>query len=311
MILLAPHGTPCLECRAMDEQTGVQTPIEPSAYTEEYFRTSVEGHAEFAATGGREVSPRLRRALDLAAPRPGQRVLDIACGRGEVVLQAALRGAEAVGIDYAGAAMGVARESLAGAPTAALARMDATRLAFRGGAFDVALMLDFAEHVDQPDLERAFAEAARALRPGGRLIIHTSPNRLFEDVVYRHWVRNVHRALLAVARLLRQKNRLLNELTLPVAATPPHDEYERKLHINPQSAGTLRGALRGAGFRVRSIDFWEPPSARFFAPELRWHNAALAALDVVRFLRPFSRAAPLNRLFSNHIWVVAEREGSE
>jgi ubiquinone/menaquinone biosynthesis C-methylase UbiE len=281
--------------------------IEPEAYTEEYYRSAVEGHREFAASGGHALSARLARALELARPAPGQRVLDVACGRGEVVLQSALRGATAVGIDYAGAALGVARRSLDGAGSAALARMDATRLAFRPGAFDVALMLDFAEHVGQGDLERAFTETARALRPGGRLIIHTSPNRLFEDVVYRHWVRNVHRALLAIGRLLRQRNRLLNELTLPTGPTPPHDEYERRLHINPQSAGTLRAALRGAGLRVRRVDFWEPPAAPFFAPELRWHNAAIAVLDVVRFLRPLSRVPPLDRLFSNHIWVVAER----
>ncbi|MEX0786557.1 MAG: class I SAM-dependent methyltransferase [Dehalococcoidia bacterium] len=280
--------------------------IEPEAYTDEYYRSAVEGHAEFAESHGRRLSARLERALQLAGPRPGQRVLDVACGRGEVVLQSALRGAEAVGIDYAQAALSVARQSLDGERTS-LARVDATHLAFRDATFDVALMLDFAEHVSQPDLERAFAEAFRALKPGGRLIVHTSPNRLFEDIVYRHYVRNIHRALLGAARLLRQRNRLLNEIVLPAGPAFPHDEYERTLHVNPQSPGSLRGALRGAGFRVRSIDFWEPPSVRLYPPELRWHNAALAALDVVRFLRPFSRLPPLNRLFSNHIWVVAER----
>ena len=71
--------------------------IDPEAYTEEYFRTSVEGFAEFAASGGRRLSSRMARALDLVAPRAGQRVLDIACGRGEIVLQAAMRGADGVG----------------------------------------------------------------------------------------------------------------------------------------------------------------------------------------------------------------------
>jgi hypothetical protein len=33
----------------------------------------------------------------------------------------------------------------------------------------------------------------------------------------------------------------------------------------------------------------------------------LRALDVVRFLWPLSLLPPLNRLFSNHIGVVAER----
>jgi ubiquinone/menaquinone biosynthesis C-methylase UbiE len=285
----------------------------PEAYTEEYFRRSVEGYREFEASGGWEVSPRLRRALGLAALEPGQRALDIACGRGEVVRQAALRGADAVGIDYAAAALAIARESVNGATTrgrAALVRMDATRLAFSDASFDVALMLDFVEHVRQADLEAAFREARRVLRPGGRLILHTSPNRVFEEAVYPRYVRNVHRALLRGARCLRlEGNRFFNEWVLPTDPSPPHDEYERTLHVNPQSAGSLRAALRRAGFAVRRVDFWEPPRGRFFPPEARWHNAGLRLLDAVRFLRPLSSYAPLNRLFSNHIWVVAERPG--
>lgn len=284
-------------------------PIEPDAYTEEYFRSSVEGHAEFAASGGRAVSPRLARALSLAGLKPGQRALDIACGRGEVVLQSALRGAYAVGIDYAAAAMAVARDAIGTSPdsAAALARMDATRLAFRPGAFDVAFMLDFVEHVYQADLERAFDEVRSALRPGGKLIIHTSPNRVFEDAVYPRYVRNVHRVVLGAARLVRLKNRFFNQWLLPTDPLPPHDGYERQLHVNPQSASSLRETLVRRGFRVRRLDHWEPPRGHFFDERMRWHNAGVALLDVVRFLRPMSLFPPLNRLFSNHIWIVAER----
>jgi ubiquinone/menaquinone biosynthesis C-methylase UbiE len=286
------------------------TPIDPDAYTDEYFRTALEGHEQFAASGGRQLSSRLARALELAEPQPGQRVLDLACGRGEMVLQSALRGAYAVGIDYAQAAMAVARQSLDGDIAdcrAALARMDATHLAFRPETFDLAFMLDFVEHVRQAELEQALEEVRRTLKPGGRLLIHTSPNRLFEEVVYRHYVRNVHRLILAVARLLRLRGRFFNRLVLPTGPLPPHDEYERRLHVNPQSAGTLCAALQRHGFRVRRVDLWEPTHGRFFDAELRWHNFWVQVLDVVRFLRPFSRFPPLNRLFSNHIWVVAQR----
>jgi len=138
------------------EEAGAR--IRPEAYSEEYYLTSAEGHEEFAASAGRRLSPRLARALELANPRLGERVLDIACGRGEVVLQSASRGAYALGIDYAQAALGLARQSLSGAGPglrAGLARMDATQAALRSESFDLALMLDFVEHVYQPELERA------------------------------------------------------------------------------------------------------------------------------------------------------------
>jgi SAM-dependent methyltransferase len=185
--------------------------------------------------------------------------------------------------------------------------MDATRLAFATSSFDVAFMLDFVEHVYQPDLEAALREVRRVLSPGGRLIIHTSPNRVFEETVYRHYVRNVHRAVLSAANAVHLKNRFFNQLVLPTAPLPPHDEYERTLHVNPQSAPSLRSVLQRCGFRVRRLDFWEPPADTFFSDELPLHRLGLHALDALRFLRPISRRAPLNRYFSNHIWVLAER----
>lgn len=284
------------------------TPIEPEAYTEEYYRSAVEGYQQFAESKGKQLSARMVRAFELAGVRSGQRVLDIACGRGEVVVQSAMRGAYAVGIDYAQAAMDIARKALSGSPEAetGVARMDATHMAFAPASFDVAFMLDFVEHVYQPDLAASFRETARVLRPGGRLVIHTSPNRLFEDVVYRHYVRNVHRALLGVARFFKIKNRVLNEVVLPTGPVPPHNEYERELHVNPQTGGSLRTALQEAGFSLRSVNVWEPPQGPFFPAEERALNFWLGVVDVVRFVRPFSRVAPLNRLFSNHIWVVAE-----
>jgi SAM-dependent methyltransferase len=287
-----------------------EPPVGDADYTEAYYLESVEGYEAFRASGGRAISPRLERALELADLRPGQRVLDIGCGRGDLLRSAASRGAIAIGIDYAHAAMRLVAEVLASSPggeRTAVARMDATRLALRPATFDVALMLDVVEHLYQPDLERALEETHSALRPGGRLVIHTSPNRLFEERVYPTYVRNVHRALLALARMLPLDRGFFNPIVLPTDRLPPHDEYERRLHVNPQSRASLRDALRRHGFGLRLIDHWEPPARPFFPPDRKRLNVQLRLLDAVRYLRPLSRRAPLDRLFSNHIWIVAER----
>ena len=68
-----------------------------------------------------------------------------------------------------------------------------------------------------------------------------------------------------------------------------------------------RAAPGKAGFAPGRVDRWGPPAGDFFDASLRWHNLGVKAVDVVRFLRPASRFAPLNRFFSNHIWVVAGR----
>ncbi len=284
--------------------------IDPDEYTEDYYLTSCEGFDLFTASDGKRLSPRLEHALELAAIRPGDRVLDIACGRGEVVLHASLRGAHAVGIDYSGPATKLAGRLLSDRAEevnfrAWTARMDATQLAFPAATFDTVLMLDFVEHVYPEELARVFDETLRVLKPSGRLIIHTSPNRTFESVVYPRYVRNVHRAVLACSRRLGYKDGLINPLMLPTDPAPPHDDYERRLHVNEQTAGGLREALAKRGFQSLKANFWEPPAGRLFADTRL--QMELRALDFVRYLRPFSRVWPLSRFFSNHIWIVARR----
>jgi hypothetical protein len=68
----------------------------------------------------------------------------------------------------------------------------------------------------------------------------------------------------------------------------------------------LRREVERHGFRVRSVEFWEPPSRGGYFTSRRL-NLELAVLDFLRFLRPLSRRAPLNRWFCNHIWMTAER----
>ena len=101
----------------------------------------------------------------------------------------------------------------------------------------------------------------------------------------------------------------LNALELALQIKEQHGGTVTILSMGPPSAcELLRAALERHGFWVRRVDHWEPPPGPFFGEEMRWHNVWLKVLDAVRFLRPLSRFAPLNRFFSNHIWVLAERQ---
>jgi SAM-dependent methyltransferase len=104
--------------------------------------------------------------LRLLGPGPG-RCLDLACGTGLTL--PALVGLDwrVTGADLSGDQLRLARRPAAECG-AALARADAARLPFGDGAFDAVVSL-FA-HTDLDDLQRAAVEAARVLRPGGRLV---------------------------------------------------------------------------------------------------------------------------------------------
>ncbi|HUK69997.1 MAG TPA: methyltransferase domain-containing protein [Streptosporangiaceae bacterium] len=96
----------------------------------------------------------------------GLRVLDVAGGDGYWAGQARRRGAEAVSIDLARAKM-LRGRALTSAP--ALVEGDALRLPFADGSFDRVMSICAIEHFDDGD--RALAEMARVLRPGGELVM--------------------------------------------------------------------------------------------------------------------------------------------
>jgi SAM-dependent methyltransferase len=146
----------------------------------------------------------------------------------------------------------------------------------------------------------ALAEAHRVLRPDGRLVVHTSPNRLLLDRVYPAYTRCVHQVLAAACRLLRYRDAVFSP-DLPVAPRFPRTDYERRLHINEQTADSPRVTLEDAGFRIERLLYWEPTA---YPTRL---SLRLRLLDLLRYLRPLSYFPPLNRYFCNHIWAVARR----
>jgi ubiquinone/menaquinone biosynthesis C-methylase UbiE len=108
------------------------------------------------------------RVIELARARPGMRILDLACGPGNLsrrlAAQVAPRG-EVVGVDLAAGMIELARS--ARIPNARFEVMDIERLEFGDATFDVAVCGHGMQFV--PDLGRALREARRVLKTGGGL----------------------------------------------------------------------------------------------------------------------------------------------
>ena len=101
-----------------------------------------------------------------AAARPGEVLLDVACGGGLLGPHIHGLGYRHVGVDLSPTAAKVARTH--GVLTV---RGDALRLPFRDRAFDVVVAGEVLEHV--ADHEQAVTETCRVLRPGGTLVLDT------------------------------------------------------------------------------------------------------------------------------------------
>lgn len=155
--------------------------ISPAKYDRQYFEKLNKGYREFVSR--EQFHPAYYQALDFVDLRGGERVLDLGCGRGELVYLGALKGCECVGIDFSSAAVGMARDLVQALPEnfrekARIRKMDVKKLDFEDGVFDVVFMLDIVEHLHPWELKATLAEAVRVLRPEGRLLIYTSPNKL-------------------------------------------------------------------------------------------------------------------------------------
>lgn len=105
-----------------------------------------------------------RAAIAAAAVGPGDLVVDVACGTGDLAALAAAAGARVVGIDFAAGMLACARRH--GVP---LVRADAAALPFPAATAQ-AVTCGFAlrNFVAIPPM---LGEAARVLAPGGRLVL--------------------------------------------------------------------------------------------------------------------------------------------
>jgi ubiquinone/menaquinone biosynthesis C-methylase UbiE len=97
------------------------------------------------------------------------RVLEVGCGTGVLTRQLAAHPSvgSVVGVDLAGSLLERARELSVDQPQIEYLEGDARDLPAAAGDFDVVVFDSTLSHV--PDVEKALAETARVLRPGGRL----------------------------------------------------------------------------------------------------------------------------------------------
>jgi demethylmenaquinone methyltransferase/2-methoxy-6-polyprenyl-1,4-benzoquinol methylase len=109
---------------------------------------------------------RWRRATVRAVVRPGNRVLDAACGTGDLAIIAGKAGAAVTGVDFSEPMLERARRK---APELEWVRGDLLELPFADETFDAATVGFGVRNVS--DLALALAELRRVLRPGGRLAI--------------------------------------------------------------------------------------------------------------------------------------------
>lgn len=272
----------------MSKHQDQQQPVPAHLYTEEYFRTACEGYDEFNESEGQHLSRRLAAAFKLAEITPGMQVLDVGCGRGEILRHCAALGADAFGIDYAPVAVKMSQQVIEGVEgqtpgKTAVALADAKYLPFPDACFDRVLMFDVVEHLHPWELHQAMLEVHRVLTPDGRFIIHTAPNVWYDRYAYPV-VRFVRRLMGQGARYPKDPRQFLVNVN-------------EHVHVNEQSLLSMRGALKRAGFTGK---VWlDSP------PQNRDEHVIMGYLRRLAF-----ETVPLRWFFEREVFAVAHKTRS-
>jgi ubiquinone/menaquinone biosynthesis C-methylase UbiE len=272
--------------QASKPPTSNQPTVPQSLYTEEYFLTACEGYNEFVSSEGEQLSRRLNAAFALAAVEPGMKVLDVGCGRGEILRHCARLGADSFGVDYALVAVKMSRDVIenttGAAGKTAVGQADAKKLPFPTHSFDRVLMFDVVEHLYPWELHEALLEVYRVLKPDGRFVVHTAPNVWYDRYAYP-----------MVRRLRIWMGKGENYPKNPRAFLVDHNQ---DVHVNEQSLLSMWRTLNKAGFKS-NVWLDSPPQDKYPS-----EGALLDALRGTMF-----RVPPFRWFFEREVFAVAQK----
>jgi demethylmenaquinone methyltransferase/2-methoxy-6-polyprenyl-1,4-benzoquinol methylase/ArsR family transcriptional regulator len=178
-------------------------------------------------------------AAALERPARWGRLLDVGCGAGRMLELLAPRAETAIGVDLSPAMLGVARAQLekAGLRNVQWRQGDIYALPVEADTVDFAILHQVLHYLDNP--ARALREAARALAPGGRLlVVDFAPHRC-EILREKH----EHRRLGFPAEEIAEYLRLAGlEPLLHRDIAPGGDRAEEKLTVSLWLARDAREA---------------------------------------------------------------------
>lgn len=183
----------------------------------------------------------------LGLPR-GARILDVPCGYGRHAGALARRGFAVVGVDLSRAMLAEARRRFTEGPRLRFRRRDMRRIAFRDEFDAVVNLYTSFGYFTRAQNEAVLRRMARALKPGGRLIVdHRDP--VYDATVPRRlWYRAGRRRFILEDRRFDRRTKIIDTTQLVLTAGRRW-AVQRRFRLQEFSVREWRRMLRRAGLR--------------------------------------------------------------
>ena len=257
-----------------------KTRVPAEVYNKAYLlSTNTEGFQEFKQGS---LSHLKRLQLDMLELGPGLRLLEVGFGRGEFLKHCAERGADVAAIDYSPDALEIGLQTLVDYPAADLRVADCKSLPFDSNSFDRVYSGDVIEHQDREDGVQMLQEMRRVLRPGGFLLVHTSPNTVFTR---------------GVLPLVKPLLRWIDPETL--RSLEDHMRANAANHIHEYNLHSLRKVARLAG--LARAEVWIGQDLLRSAKHR--HTRGFSANPIVRLAAALGRFAPVRFFLGNDLFL--------
>ncbi|WP_395733850.1 class I SAM-dependent methyltransferase [Prosthecobacter sp.] len=202
-------------------------------------------------------------ALNLLAPKRGERVLDLGCGQGVFSRALAQAGCQVTGVDAAPTLIQKARTYPVKPPVRYLAR-DAAQIEDLG-EFDAASAILCVQNMEHLDV--VSAAAAKVLKPGGRMLWVVN-HPAFRIPRQTSWGNDE-----ATKIQYRRIDAYSSTLSIPIIMHPGRPDSETTTSFH-RSLQTLTGTGFGAGLRLAGIEEWYSHKESQPGPRAKAENRA-------------------------------------
>lgn len=264
--------------------------VDPHIYDTDYYLSVCLGSEEFKKSKGRKLHPRVRSLIQKIKLSKNMTVLDIGCGRGDLVLSMAKKVFRAYGIDYSKNAIEIAEKTKRTFPKSIrdktfFSKMNIKEMSFPDDTFDVIVCIDVFEHLYKEEMEIAMKEIKRVLKPNGTLFVHTGTNRYLNDYVYKYYTYYMNYLLTWIDRVVKQTS-------YDPLPKDPRTKEEKSGHVNEPTYFYLASLFKRYNFvgKIESeIGYIKPVK-----------NVKTSLYNFLIAWYPLSAIYPFNTLFS---WV--------